>query len=101
MGFLSDDSGSSTGSTPNHTSSSRGKRKILKSGMDLKSSEGVLFQLDWPHRFLQYQYVSQGLGYADLNLSLLFAGELEILFNIKSGSEMRGRINLLRILAYE
>lgn len=77
------------------------KKKILKSGMELKSSEGVLYQLNWPHRFLQFQYVTQSLTYTDLNLSLLFAGELEILSCVKSNTEMRGRLNLLRILAYE
>ena len=79
----------------------KGKKLVLKSGMDLKASEGVQYQLIWPHCVLQYQYVTQSMTYKDLNLSLLVAGELEIITSLKQGKEQEGRLNLLKALAYE
>ena len=82
-------------------SSNKGKRKSLKSGMAVTSSSSVKVQLKWPHSQLQYHYVTQSLGYSDLNLPLLVAGELEIITNCTSEVERSGRLNLLKILSYE
>ena len=83
----------------------KGKRKTkrkIKSGREVKASEGVRVQLQWPHTYLRYQYVTSSLSYSELNFNLLTAGELEILSSGRiSESEFLGRLNLMRILAYE
>ena len=79
----------------------RGK---VKSGLDIKSTDTVVKQVLWLHLLLQNSYVTSNLGFSELSLPLLVAGELEILSTLlpKDVSlEFRARLEFLKLLAYE
>lgn len=77
----------------------RGKRH-LKSGMELKVTDKVKYQVKWPHTQLQAHFVSQGYKFSELTWPLFFAGELEAIASSLTPQEKEARLNLLKILAY-
>ena len=91
----SDDSDSSS-----KRKSHKKKKKSKKSGMSKKASDRVKHPQTWPHSVLQFEFVSQNIQFKDISFKMFVAGELEILTSKISKTEFKGRINLLKKIAY-
>ena len=76
------------------------KEKKLMSGIAAKATDRVKCPQVWPHVTLQDEYVSQELRFQDLDFRLLVAGELEIIGMNMGSADSKGRLELLKHLAY-
>lgn len=76
------------------------KSKKKTSGIKSKASDKVRYPQKWPQANLQFEYVNKSVSFADLSFSLLMAVELEVISECKSSSERKGRITLLKKIAY-
>ena len=95
----SSDSSDDSDSSPKRKSHKK-KKKSKKSGMSKKASDRVKHPQTWPHSVLQFEFVSQNIQFKDISFKMFVAGELEILTSKISRTEFKGRIKLLKKIAY-
>ena len=73
----------------------------MKSGLEAKSVDHVLFPQVWPHSVLQDEFVCKDLKFFELNFKQFVAGELEIISNTNTPMpEHEGRLSFLKLLSY-
>ena len=66
----------------------------MKSGLEAKSVDLVLFPRVWPHSVLQYAFVSKDLKLFSLNFKQFVAHELEMISNTNTPmQERQGRLS--------
>ena len=76
-------------------------RRRLKSGIDIKVTDRVVYPQRWPHHEVLNESVSSEIKYKDLTLRLLTLGELEIITSDDiSDKEKSARLRLLKTLLY-
>lgn len=83
-----------------HSKKKKTKKSKKKSGIKSKASDKVKFPQKWPQASLQFEFVTKNAEFKDLSFKLLVAGELEIISECTSKLERKGRIALLKKLAY-
>ena len=97
LGLFSDSETESEPSLP--VWHSRGRR--LRSSMDAKASDVVLNPQLWPHVALQLEFTGKSHTFAELDLRLLVARELEVLSGPSIDAvERAGRLELLKQVVY-
>ena len=96
----SDSSDDSDSSHKHKSHNKKHKKKSKKSGMSKKASDRVKYPQIWPHSVLQFEFVSQNIQFKDISFKMFVAGELEILTSKISKREFKGRIKLLKKIAY-
>ena len=80
-------------------STKRGRR--LRSGMEARATDVVVNPQFWPHVALPLEQVGKSFAFAELDLRLLVAGELEIVTaDSVSRCEKEGRLGLLKDVTY-
>ena len=80
-------------------STKRGRR--LRSGMEARVTDVVINPQFWPHVALPLEQVGKSFAFAELDLRLLVAGELEIIpADSVSRCEKEGRLGLLKDVTY-
>ena len=76
-------------------------RNITKSGINAKSSDKVKDPQQWPHAYLQYEFVNKQVKFDELDFKLFLAGEISIIAaDDLSESERKGRLDLLKKIIY-
>jgi hypothetical protein len=78
----------------------KGKKKKKKSGLYRKASDNNRKPQEWPHLHLKFEYTSKDLGFRDLRLNTLVAGELDVIENCSDSGEKKGRMAFLKMLMY-
>ena len=77
---------------------SKGKKKKKKSGLYRKASDNNRKPQEWPHLHLKFEYTSKDIGYRQLKMNTLVAGELDIIEKCSDSVEIKGRMSFLKTL---
>ncbi len=78
-----------------------GRRKKVKSGMDVKVTDRVLYPQLWSHNEVENEFSLSNLKFKELTLRLFVVGELEIITSSNiSEIEQSSRLLLLKTLMY-
>lgn len=75
-------------------------KKKLKSGMYDKIADDVVMKLKWPHKRLDPRWVTPRPLVHQLSFEQVVAGEVSIIMRSTDDEEVRGRLHILRKLAY-
>ena len=72
-------------------------KKHKKLGINAKSSDKVKDPQQWPHAYLQYEFVNKQVKFDELDFKLFLAGEISIIAaDDLSETERKGRLELLK-----
>ena len=85
-----------------HTKASinMGAKRKLQSGILVKSSHKVKFEVDWAHHWLGKEFEMNPVPFNQLKLSNYMTGESDILLHCDKPEELRARLKLMRRIGY-
>ena len=77
-----------------------GAKPKLQSGILVKSSHKVKFEVDWAHHWLGKEYEVNPVPFNQLKLSNYITGESDILLHCDKPEELHARLKLMRRIGY-
>ena len=75
-------------------------KQNLKSGLTIKNSHKVKFEVDWAHHCLGKEFEANPVPFNQMKLSQYLMGESDILLHCDKPEELRARLKLMHRIGY-